>query len=141
MLDASLDLYFERYIRPKLSDLEQASDFASSLLSFYKSFFTAAAGNVTPFGCYTIAISTEVGRELEGVNQRLRTQLEAIEQAFRSTTENLDLELSQTTVEQLLGLFCSSVGICLVMTNAEVDFYLESNLKLILNAETAEPIR
>ena len=141
LLAASLDLYFERYIQPKLTGLEQAPDFFSGLQNFYKSFFTAAPGNATSNGCYTIAISTEMGRELEAVNQRLRTLLEALEHAIRTAAQKANHSLSETSIELLVGLFCSSAGICLVMSEPEIDFYLQSNLKLTLNAETAESIR
>ena len=83
----------------------------------------------------------EMGRELEAVNQRLRTLLEALEHAIRTAAQKANHSLSETSIELLVGLFCSSAGICLVMSEPEIDFYLQSNLKLTLNAETAESIR
>ena len=134
ILLASLDLYFERYFKPKLKELEENQTFEQDIFNFYKSFFIGTENHDFPLGCYTIAISTEVGKTMNEVNEKLMFLLDQVKKSIRINFNNSfpDKQISTLTLDQLVGLFCSSIGICLVLSKAETNYYLKSNLNLIL---------
>ncbi|MCG8329748.1 MAG: TetR/AcrR family transcriptional regulator [Chitinophagales bacterium] len=142
ILLASLDLYFERYIRPKLKVLEESKTFEYDIFIFFKSFFIGTINDGFPLGCYTIAISTEVGKAMNEVNEKLMFLLDEIKKSIHVNFKNTypEKHISALTLNQLLGLFCSSIGICLVLSKAETNYYLKSNLNLIFHAEAIKNI-
>lgn len=142
ILLASLDLYFERHISPKLKELAENQTFEHDIFSFYKSFFIGNINDDFPLGCYTIAISTEVGKTMNAVNEKLTFLLDEIKKSIQINFKNTypNKHISALTLNQLVGLFCSSIGICVVLSKAETNYYLKSNLNLILHAEAIKHI-
>lgn len=131
ILDASLDLYRERYCNDKLLLLKAEGDLFETLKNFYMSFLEQ---KIYMSGCYFIHIGTELADTNEKVKNSLNEYLKEI-QLLLSTLlvqNEYSFKDAEFKARHLLGLFCTSMSLGLIHNRDERDKYLTNGINLIL---------
>ena len=115
ILYASLKLYRERYCEEKFKILEEKSNLTEVIKKFYLSFLQDS--NAIK-GCYFIHIGTELASEDNRIKTLVDQYLCEIELLFISLLQNnkIELHLSKVLARHLVGLYCTSMGFCLIHT-------------------------
>jgi AcrR family transcriptional regulator len=131
ILYASLKLYRERYCEDKFKILEEKGTLTEVIKTFYLSFLQDS--NVIK-GCYFIHIGTELASEDNRIKRLVDQYLSEIELLFVSLLQNnkIEIEHSKVLARHLTGLFCTSMGFCLIHTNEQRDKHIETGINVIL---------
>lgn len=133
ILQAAVKLYLERYAYKYIEVFEQQTNGKQALLSFFHSYFKESKKH--PPGCFLIATSTELFKTNAFVTLELDNYLKQLNKAFvKWAIQNNSID-SEKKASQLVGLFCSAMSICVILTEAEFKDYLEKNLNVILENE------
>jgi len=131
ILDASLDLYRDRYCDDKLSLLKAEGNLFETLKNFYMSFLEQ---KIYMSGCYFIHIGTELADTNEKVKNSLNEYLKEIQCLLSSLLiqNKYSFKDAEFKARHLLGLFCTSMSLGLIHTSEERNKYLTNGINLIL---------
>jgi len=132
ILNAALDLYKERYSRPYFSVDTKGKDLKESIQQFYFTFLRSKSNH--PSGCFILYIAMEMADKdpliksyLQGYHHEINDHLLQIITQFPGHEEGQD-ELLQN----LIGLFHSSMVYSYIQTEQQRIDFIDLNLNLIL---------
>lgn len=133
ILHAALELYRERYANKNLEILNQNEDTTTLLRTFYLSFLNHS--NLYQEGCFIIHIGTELADKDDKVNVILGNYLDDIKTSYidllqRNGESN---EASNFFATHLIGLYCTSMSFCLILSVEERLDHINNGIKIILN--------
>lgn len=131
ILDASLNLYRDRYCDEKLSILKEQGDLVETLKKFYMSFLEE---KVHASGCYFIHIGTELADTNSRIKKSLNDYLNEIQTLLESLLVQNEYQVSEATFKarHLLGLFCTAMSLGLIHTTEERNEYVTNCINIIL---------
>jgi len=131
ILDASLNLYRERYCDNKLSLLQPGESLFETLKKFYMSFLEK---NTPTSGCYFIHIGTELADTNETIKNSLNDYLNEIQSLFSKLLIEYKFTIKDAELKarHLLGLYCTAMSLGLIHTSEERNQYVTNGLNLIL---------
>lgn len=133
ILEASLDLYADRYIGPRMKILDGDGTARETLKAFFESFVGESKNH--PPGCYTIYIASELADTVPTINSRLKDYLGQLEEKFTQVL-NRDSTITGShrfLATRLCGLFCNSMCFCVIQDPDERIAYIENSFNLIFN--------
>ena len=131
ILDASLDLYKDRYSNKRIDLLSEKGQAREVLMKFFSSFLQETQNH--PPGCYMIYIASELADAQPRINHRLQQYLEQIEKAIEKLLES-DPSITESRkflANRLTGLFCNSMCFCVIQSPEERIAYLDNSFNLI----------
>ena len=127
----SLALYKERYANPKFEILKKKGNIKDILYEFYMSFLKLTNEQQ---GCYFIHIGTELADFDSKIKHIVQEYLNEIENSIKNMLEqNGDSLASDFLSRHLIGLFCTSMSFCLILSEEQRDYHIKNGINLILN--------
>lgn len=128
----SLILYKERYIKPKLEILEKTGNSQEILKDFFLSFLEPSNKSQ---GCYIIHIGTELADSDPRINELVSEYMNEIEIAFQKmlNRNGETLEKAKFQAKHLVGLYCTSMSFCLILSEQQKEYHITNGINLIIN--------
>lgn len=133
ILDAALTLYLERYSRVYFSNINSEGDLKMELDQFYKNFSNHKSNS--PSGCFILYIAIEMAGNDEEVNVFFEEYLKEVKAVLQVILNKYpDYQNDQNSLlNNLVGLFCSTMSLCYVQTAQQNKEYINLKLDFLLN--------
>lgn len=127
-----MKLYRERYTQDKINILSENGEINGILSRFYLSFLDSENKNL---GCFYIHVGTELADTDTNINKLLKSYLIEIEDLMILLFVKRDFpkEKAMFLARHLVGLFCTSMTFCLIMSESERKRHIENGITLILS--------
>jgi TetR/AcrR family transcriptional repressor of nem operon len=135
LLYDSLRIYRERYAEPKFEILKGAGSPKEILQAFFRSFLKPEEEQQ---GCYIIHIGTELADTDLKIKEFINAYLSEIEGLIHEMLKR-HMELEEDAAfyaRHLIGLFCTSMSFCLILSEQQKEYHIANGLNLILNKRT-----
>ena len=133
ILNAALALYLERYSRMYFLNRNDEGDLKMALQEFY-GVFSRYKSNSPP-GCFILYIAMEMADGDEEIKMFFEEYLKEIKDRLQVILSKYpDYQNDQSRlVNNLVGLFCSTMSLCYVQTEQEKTEHINLKLNIFLN--------